>query len=131
MQCIFNRKMAQATYSTDLRSRVIEYIKAGNEQKAAAKLFTISTSTISRWWIRYQAEGVVEPKPKGGSKGRVDSKSLQDFVLINGDKTLKEIGEHFKISICSVFRRLKKLGFSYKKKPSATWKQVPKKEKDI
>ena len=117
--------------SMDLRSRVINHIKLGNSQKATSELFKVSTSAISRWWIRYQEKGVVDPKPRLGSKGRVNPESLQIFVESNSDKTLLEIGSHFGVSACSIYRRLKTLGFSYKKKPSPTWKRIKKSENNI
>jgi transposase len=114
----------------DLRSRVIDHIKLGNSQKATSKLFQVSTSAISRWWIRYQAEGIINPKPRLGSKGRVNSESLQAFVEANSDKTLLEIGSYLGVSACSIYRRLKTLGFSYKKKPSPMWKRIKKSGSD-
>lgn len=120
--------MSNTALSIDLRTRVINHIKLGNSQKATSELFKVSTSTISRWWIRYQAEGVVDPKPRLGSTGRVNPKSLQTFVEANSDKTLLEIGSYFGVSACSIYRRLKTLGFSYKKKPSPMWKRIKKNE---
>ncbi len=122
--------MSNTTLSMDLRSRVIDHIKLGNSQKATSKLFQVSTSAISRWWIRYQAEGIINPKPRLGSKGRVNSESLQAFVEANSDKTLLEIGSYLGVSACSIYRRLKTLGFSYKKKPSPMWKRIKKSGSD-
>ncbi len=65
--------------------------------------------------MRYQVDGLVSPKKRLGSKGRIDLVSLNAFVKANGDKTLIEIGRHFGISGCSIYKRLKKLGYSYKK----------------
>lgn len=117
-------------YSVDLKERVIEYIKLGNDQKAAAKIFMVSKSSVNRWWIRYKEEGAIEPKLRLGSKGKIDPQQLKSYVESNEDKTLAEIAGVFKASICSVYRRLKKLGFSYKKKPLPMWKQMKKSEKD-
>ncbi|MBA8667845.1 hypothetical protein H1Q59_08075 [Holosporaceae bacterium 'Namur'] len=39
------------------------------------------------------------------------------------------MGKEFKISACSIHKRLKKPGYSYKKKPSPIWKQKRRKEK--
>ena len=41
------------------------------------------------------------------------------------------MGEHFKMSGAGAHYWLKKLGYSYKKKPSPMWKQVKKSGKDI
>lgn len=107
--------MIKRQYSLDLKERVIEYIKLGNDQKTSAKIFMVSKSSVNRWWIRYEKEGSIKAKPRLGSKGKIDPNQLKIYVENNEDKTLAEIAEIFKASICSVYRRLKKLGFSYKK----------------
>jgi transposase len=121
--------MTKKQYSLDLRERVIEYIKSGNEQKTTSKIFKVSKSSISRWWIRYKKEGTIRPKLRLGSRGKIDPEELRIYVETNEDKTLAEIAKVFNASICSVYRRLKKLGFSYKKKPSPIWK-LPAKKRD-
>jgi len=60
--------MTTKAYSNDLRLRVIEHIKSGNSQKSAATLFLIGRNAVSRWWLRYQKEGSLVSKPRGGSK---------------------------------------------------------------
>ena len=122
--------MKKHQYSVDLRERVINHIKLGNDQLTTSKVFKISKSSVSRWWIRYQTEGVITPKPRLGSKGKIDPAKLRIYVEAHENKTLAEIGAVFSASICSIYRRLKKLGFSYKKKSSPTWKQTKKSEID-
>lgn len=122
--------MKKSQYSLDLRERVIAYIKAGNDQKTASKIFKISTSSVNRWWLRYKKENVISPKPRLGSKGKINIQELKAYIEANEDKTLSEISKLFKVSICAIYKRLKKLGFSYKKKPSPMWKLVQKSEED-
>ena len=122
-------KMSKKAYSTDLRERVIKYIELGNKQINASKIFDVSTTTISRWWIIYHRENRVSCKPRGGSKSRINTTILEEFVKNNPDKTLAEIGIQFGIKASSVYRKLKALNFSYKKKPFPTWKQVKTNEK--
>ena len=123
--------MKKREYSIDLRERVISYIKAGNDQKTTSKTFKVSTSSVNRWWLRYQKENVISPKPRLGSKGKINIQELKAYVEANEDKTLSEMSKLFKVSICAIYKRLKKLGFSYKKKPSPMWKLVQKSEEDI
>ena len=118
------------SYSIDLRSRVTDHIKNGYTQSSAAKIFKVSSSAVNRWWIRYQEEGTIESKANPGSKGKVDPESLKNFVEANSDKTLREIGEHFGVRASSIYCRLKKLGFSYKKKPSPMWKPALRNERN-
>ena len=122
--------MSTKAYSNDLRLRVIEYIKSNNSQKSAASLFSVGKNTVSRWWLRYKIEGSLVSKSRGGSKGKIDLVKLEEYVNLNPDKTLKEIGNKFGVSDCAVHKRLKQLGYRYKKKTLNIWKQIKKKEKN-
>ncbi len=121
--------MTTTPYSIDLRKRVIECIEAGESQAYASRRFKVSSSAVSNWWIRYQKEGVIDAKPRLGSKGKINEEELKLYVENNSEKTLIEIGKEFKVSACAIYKRLKKLGFSYKKKPSPMRKQRKRKEK--
>ena len=115
--------MSTRSYSIDLRERVIESINGVNQSRTA-KQYKIGLNSVNRWWHRYQKEGLVIAKPRGGSKGKVNAEELRLYVEQNCDKTVVEIGKIFKVSGCSIYRRLKKLGFSYKKKPLPMWKLI-------
>jgi transposase len=123
--------MTTKSYSNDLRLRVIEHIKSGNSQKSAAMLFSIGINAVSRWWRRYKEEGVLVSRTRGGSKGKVDPAQLSEYVKHNPNKTLAEIGKKFGVSDCAIHKRLKSMGFKYKKKTLNIWKQAKKKEKLI
>ncbi|BFD46048.1 MAG: hypothetical protein DMENIID0002_06940 [Rickettsia endosymbiont of Sergentomyia squamirostris] len=118
--------MSTSPYSQDLREKVINYIEKGNSQKSAAKIFDIHKNTISRWNVRKKKEGTVLAKARLGFKSKVDKKALEHFVTNNPNSKLQDIGKNFGITGSQVANILKKLGFSYKKKPLATWKQVQK-----
>lgn len=47
-----------------------------------------------------------------GSKGKINP---ENYVETNSDKILLEIASKFGVSTCAVYKRLKQLGFSYKK----------------
>lgn len=126
---IIKTKMTTKSYSNDLRFRVIEYIKSGNSQKSAAALFSIGRNTVGAWWARYKKDGSLVSKPRGGSKGKIDPAKLEEYVRLNPDKTLKEIGEVFGVSDCAIHKRLKALRFKYKKKTLNILKQSKKKER--
>ncbi len=108
--------MSTRAFSTDLRIRVIRYIEEGNTQRMAAQLFKVSKSAVNRWWKRYKEEGSLQAKPKIGSIGKIDQKVLEEYVKKHPNKTLREIAENFKVTGAAIWRRLKKLGFSYKKR---------------
>jgi transposase len=119
--------MTTSPYSIDLRKKVIDYINKGNSQKEAGEIFAIHKNTINRWWLRYKSEGNLTPKKRLGLKSKVDKSKLEEFVRNNPDTTLSAVGIKFGITAGQVGVILKKLGFSYKKKPIATWRQMRKK----
>ena len=108
--------MTTKSYSNDLRLRVIEHIKSGTNQRIVANLFSVSVNTVNRWWLRYKKEGSLLSKSRGGSKGKLNPAELESYVKLNPNKTLEEIGNAFGVSNCAIHKRLKALGFKYKKK---------------
>ena len=119
------------SYSEDLRKKVIEYLLEGNSYDKASKVFKISVSAIGRWYRKYKKEGNYEAKKRGGSKRRIDLELLQNYVESNENMTLKAASKIFKVSIFTISYWLKRLGYSYKKKTSPTWKQIKKSEINI
>lgn len=116
--------MSTSPYTLDLREKVINYLKKGHSQTSCSEVFSLHLSTVHRWWRRYVSEGHVNPRKRLGSKGKVDPQALVEYVKSHPEKTLKQIGNHFGVTDVSIFRRLKKLGFSYKKKRSPMRKQM-------
>ena len=53
-------------YSTDLRSRVLAAVEAGESPDAAARRFAVGRSTAYRWFAAARDEGRREAKPMGG-----------------------------------------------------------------
>ena len=53
-------------YSTDLRSRVVMAVEAGESPDAAARRFAVGRSTAYRWVAAARDEGRREAKPMGG-----------------------------------------------------------------
>ncbi len=123
--------MSTSPYSEDLRKKVINYIEKGSSQRAAAKIFDIHKNTISRWNVRNRKEGTILARARLGFKSKVDKQKLEEFVKSNPNVKLRDIGKEFGITGSQAGRILKKLGFSYKRKPLATWKQVKKEEQNI
>lgn len=114
------------SYSEDLRRKVIEHLLDGNSYNSASKLFRISVSAIGRWYRKYKQEGSYKPKKRGGSKRKLNIEALRSYVESNENMTLKEASKIFKVSIFTISYWLKRLGYSYKKKPSPMWKLVQK-----
>lgn len=122
--------MSTSPYSLDLRRRVINYIKSGNSQVSAAKIFAVNISTVNRWYSRYRSEGNCAPRARLGAKRKVDLEDLTKCIASNPDAKLKDLAKKFGVSIWGIYYWLKKLGYSYKKKPFPMWKLVKKSEEN-
>jgi transposase len=120
--------MSTSPYSVDLREKVINFIKAGNSQREATRIFEINKMTINRWYLRYKKEGHCQARIRLGAKPTVDKESFIQYVTNHPDARSEDIARKFDISASGARYWLKQVGFSYKKKPTPTWKQVKKNE---
>ena len=104
-------------YSLDLRMRVIENLVEGNiTQAAVADIFKVSLRTVKRWVKLYNKTGSINPKIPISTKPRkVDYKKAKKFIEENPDKTLKEIGEKFKVTGKAAWYIVRQLDITYKK----------------
>ena len=123
--------MSTSPYSIDLREKVIKFIEAGNSQTEASKVFSINKMTVNRWWLRYKNEGNYHPKQRLGAKPSIEEARFIKYVEEHPNARSEDIGREFGISASGARYWLSKIGFSYKKKPSAIWKQAKKSEKSI
>ena len=116
-----------APYSIDIRKRVIDAIKEGEQSKPEiAKRFSVSYHFVRSLWFHYQETGSVEPKQVGGyTLPKVDKageKQLKIWLDEKPDLTLIELcdkyDQHFKVKMgkSSMDRALNRAGISVKKK---------------
>ncbi len=117
-----------ASYSQDFRKKVIEYVNRGNSCHSASIKFELASNTVRNWYKRYKLEGHYLPRKVGGKKGRISEQEVGVYVNNNPNFILSEMGKHFGMSAPGALYWLRKLGYSYKKKPLLMWKQVKKQE---
>ena len=120
--------MRTSPYNIELRTKVIEYIISGGKKNIAVKIFKLNPSTINRWWMRYKKEGHYKARSRLGKVGRITKETLQEYILSNPNAKTYDIGKAFGMSGKGAFYWLKKLGYSYKKKPLPMWKLMKKSE---
>ena len=104
----------------------MEYVWRGNSCENASKKFDIASNTVRNWYKRYKAEGNYLAKKVGGKQGRVSAEEVAAYVKNNPNFILIEMGKHFGMSAPGALYLLRKLGYSYKKKPLVIWKQKKK-----
>lgn len=120
--------MSTSPYSLDLREKVIKYLKEGGSQISASKIFSLNKNTVNNWWLRYNSEGHVKPKARRGAKPKINPEELIKYVNENPNMDSSEIGSYFGIGATGAQYWLKKIGFTYKKKPIPTWKLMREEE---
>jgi len=113
-------------YSYDLRQKVIQAIELdGMKKSEASQMFNISRNTIDLWLKRLDVTGdfqALPNQPPGNGHKITDWKKFREFALSNGDKTQVEMALLWegKISERTISRALKKIGFTRKKRLTAT-----------
>ena len=116
-------------YSSDLRTRVLQFIANGGSKTEAAKRFNVGRTAIYRW---LNAEDPLTPGKPGPRKPRLlDPVALAEHVKRHPDQTLKERAKHFGVSPACVGYGLKRLGYTRKKKRLDIRSNVQKNDKPI
>ena len=101
-------------YSTDLRKRVLDFIKAGGSKAEACRRFSVSRATIYKWLKAKDPFAYQKPGPRGPRS--IDYEALKQHVAAFPDQTLKQRACHFGVSIFCIQYGLKRIGCTRKKK---------------
>ena len=123
-------------YSTDLRQKIIEaYQRGQGTQRAIAELFGVSVSFVEKLLQRYRTTGHVAAKAHGGGqKRRLDASGdqhLRAWIRQQPDLTLAELRAKARqelgvtLGLATLWRALKRLGLTRKKRPSRRAKVTP------
>ena len=101
-------------YSTDLRKRVLDFIKAGGSKAEASRQFSITRATIDKWLKAKDPFAYQKPGPRGPRS--IDYDALKHHVAAFPDQTLKERADYLGVSGFCIQYSLKRIGYTYKKK---------------
>jgi len=113
-------------YSEDLRHGIVHAIEAGHTYEEAAELSGVSVSSVSRFLTRWRKTGNVQPEKFGGYKGYALEpyrRRIERWVDTEPDITLSELQarlakERVVVSMTAIFRFLRHLDYTVKKKPA-------------
>lgn len=113
-------------YSEDLRRGIVQEIEGGISYEEVADLYGVSVSSVSRFVTRWRKTGSISPAKFGGYKGCALERykdRITRWVVAQPDITLAELQSRLarqKVSISqtSIFRFLRHLDFTFKKKPA-------------
>ena len=104
------------------RESIIIHKKNGEKDKEIAKWLCISIRSISRIWKQYKTTGNCEIKPQNSGRRALVTEEQMNKVKTKikevPDITLNDLINEFSlgISVSSLSRRLKKLGYTLKKR---------------
>jgi transposase len=109
-------------YSEDLRERVIGFIESGGSQAEAVERFDVSRTSIVRWLQRKRKTGKAAARTPGRKSGtsRVKADALRYYIKEHPDQTLHEVGRHFGVSGVLIWKRLRQLNYTFKKRLFST-----------
>jgi len=124
------KNIVMATYSLDLRERIVEAVGRQIESKRQiAAMFGVHESFIYKLWRQKRERGDIAPLPHGGGAHAKLSgdqlRQLPALVAATPDATLDELRVQLKqkarvgVSLSTLCRGLQALGLSRKKSPSA------------
>lgn len=107
--------MARA-FSLDLRQKVVDFILAGGTKRDAARIFGIGEDSVYRW-MRLQKKGDLRAKKRIFLPKKVNVEILRAYVEKHPDHTLTEIGKALFLGPQTVWKWLKRMKITRKKKP--------------
>ncbi len=99
--------------SSDLRKRVLDYVRGGGSKAAAARRFQVSRASVYNW---LQApDGLAYQRPGPRHPRRLDWEALRAHVRQEPDRTQKERARHFGVSRHCIWHALRQMGVTRKK----------------
>lgn len=99
--------------SSDLRRRVVSFVRSGGGKREAARRFGIGEASIYRWLAQDDALAYSKPGPRGPRK--LDREVLSRNVAEHDDWTHAERARHFGVSRFCISYNLQRLKISRKK----------------
>lgn len=108
-----------ATYSQDLRDRVLAAYDRGLTTKRIAQMFSVSPAWARGIKQRRRETGQTTPRPMGAATIiKIDRARLTELVREQPDATLKELRERLGVQCAesAICMALKGLGLSFKKR---------------
>lgn len=118
------------SYSQDLRNKVVNYIQKGNSNRSAALRFQVSPSAVNRWMERFRETGNYQARVRKSHPKKIDLIKLQEQIERLGYVDTEVLTAYFKSSKTALYKRLKQLGYTFKKKATPTWR-LPSKNKPL
>jgi len=98
---------------TDLRKRVIAFVRAGGRKAEAARRFQVSRASVYNW--TKVPDGLAYRRPGPTGPRRVDWEALRQDVATQPERTQRERAHQFGVSRHCIWYALRHMGLSRKK----------------
>lgn len=120
-----------AAISKDLRKRVLESLAEGSSQAEVVERYKVSRASIVRWLQRKRRTGEATAHVPGRKPGSslIEAEALKKYVEAHADQTLAEVGRHFGVSGVAIWKRLRQMDYTFKKRHSSTKNAAKKSER--
>ena len=98
--------------STDLRTRVVAFVRAGGSKAEAARRFKVGEASVYRW---LKPGGLTHKRPGPHTPHKLDWGALRRQVATHADLTQAEAARQFGVSRYCIWNALHKMGLRRKK----------------
>lgn len=122
-------------HPVELRQRVVDFVAEGNTHRSAAARFRVSVKFVNDMVKLRRATGSLAPKPQGNGGGHGKLSGLKDWVARRigqkRDLTVAELAAEIAVTHGtavhrgSVWRLLRDLGLTHKKRPPGRRTKTP------
>lgn len=114
-----------APYSYDLRCKAIAAVKQGKRKIDVCRMFNISRNTLDQWLKREEQTGdcrAMTGFQQGNRHKITDWTGFKEFAQTHGGKTQAQLAKLWGENVTQqdISRALRKIGYSRKKRPTAT-----------
>jgi transposase len=96
--------------STDLRKRVIEFVRRGGHKAEAARRFLVSRASVYNW--TNVPDGLAYRRPGPTGPRRLDWEALRRAVVTHPDRAQKGRARQFGVSRHCIWHALQRMGLS-------------------
>lgn len=115
-------------YSVELKQKALDYLEECGNIKQVATAFGVDRSTI-RAWVKKKQSGNLSHCSGGYRSSKIDKEQLLAFIQDKPDAYLYEIAQVFDCSSVAVFKALKRMNITLKKRPQPTLNKTQTKSK--
>jgi len=97
--------------SSDLRRRVVSFVRGGGSKAEAARRFKVGEASVYRW---LKPGGLTHKRPGPQTAHKLDWEAVRRHVTTHDDLTQAEAARHFGVSRHCIWNALHKMGWTRK-----------------